>query len=54
MSVKTLSEFYSIDDKIELLLEAKSNAKVEEDDKRLNWEAKRNRYDRIRTLDQSL
>ena len=54
MSVKTLSEFYSIDDKIELLLEAKSNVKVEEDDKRLNWEAKGNKYDRIPTLDQSL
>ena len=54
MSVKTLSEFHSIDDKIELLLEAKSNVKVEVDHKRLNWEAKRNKYDRIRTLDQSL
>ena len=47
MLEKRFPEFQLTDDEIQLLLEAKQNLKVEEDYRRLNWEAKRNKYDRI-------
>ena len=50
MSRKSYIKLQWTDDEIQLILEATQNLKVEEDYKGLNWEAKRNKYDRIRAL----
>ena len=50
MSGKGSPEFQWTDDETQLLLEATQNLKVEEDYNGLNWEAKRNKFDRIRAL----